>query len=82
MLGLVRRMLVGIEFTENSSERIALAVLRGPWNACVVAGVPAGCGQRLCQSSTHIYVETNHALIHTESLSVGNFVRRCDHSWR
>lgn len=75
-------MLMGIEFAENASERVAVAVLRRPWHARLVAGVSTGRGQRLRQSPSHIYVETNHAVVHTESLSAGDPIRGCDHSGR
>lgn len=75
-------MLVGIEFAKNPFERVAVALLWRTWNARMVAGVSKGCGQRLRQSSSHIHVKTNHAIVYTESISAGNFIRGCDHSWR
>lgn len=75
-------MLVGIEFAENPFERVAVAVLWRTWNARLAAGVSKGCWQRLRQSSSHIHVQTNHAIVHSESLSAGNSIRGCDNTWR
>lgn len=39
MLGILRRMFVGIQFAKDPSERIVVVILRWAWNACLAAGI-------------------------------------------
>lgn len=43
LFGVVRRMYLGIKFTKNQSERIAMAILWPTWNARLATSFPAWC---------------------------------------
>lgn len=64
LFGIVRWVFVGVKFAENAPQRITLALLWRLWHARLATSVPPRSGQWLRQP-THIYVETNHAVVCT-----------------
>lgn len=78
VFGILCGMFMGIKFAKDTFERVAVAVLRWVWNACVVASVSTRCWQRLWQSA-YVHVEADYAFVCTQTLSAGHPLRGCHH---